>query len=309
MAKAAKKKKTKKKGSGGGGGGLKGFGSVGGSKRDEQVDLDRSKEARSFYGFMEDGGAGDNLSRCAIGGFPVGTGEKAFRLRGVAALKPVKKGDAIVNIPYELAVNLGREGADPTVPAVAFLRDYCETLGSGGGSGDRAAYYSMLPPFGGADCLGSTDFFSDLALEELQAPLVAEETRTRRKKTSSRFLSDVAPLVETGGFPSWTDGSDVTEDHLAWAVWLVTSRVLTVQGEASEGNSYRLLIPFLDMCNHDRGSPHVLSGRAVPGGELKVVAGAPVKEGDQVNICYGGGMVGNDRFLQGAFWIWVWVLF
>jgi hypothetical protein len=79
---------------------------------------------------------------------------------------------------------------------------------------------------------------------------------------------------------------------------LITSRILTVQGSEEEGKSYRLLIPFLDMCNHDRTSPHVLTGRAVPGGELKVVAGSPLKEGDAVNICYGGGVAGNDRFIQ-----------
>jgi hypothetical protein len=73
---------------------------------------------------------------------------------------------------------------------------------------------------------------------------------------------------------------------------------LTVEGDAEENRAYRLLIPFLDMCNHDRSSPHVLTGRAVPGGELKVVAGAPVQAGEQINICYGGGVAGNDRFLQ-----------
>jgi hypothetical protein len=36
----------------------------------------------------------------------------------------------------------------------------------------------------------------------------------------------------------------------------------------------------------------------VPGGELKVVAGAPIQAGEQLNICYGGGVAGNDRFLQ-----------
>uniref|UniRef100_A0A7S4AQB4 SET domain-containing protein n=2 Tax=Pseudo-nitzschia australis TaxID=44445 RepID=A0A7S4AQB4_9STRA len=299
MAKTAKKKKTKKKGSSGSSSsGLKGFGSIGATK-DTQVDLDRSKEARLFYDFMEGGSASDNLSRCAIGSFPLGDD---FKLRGIAALKPVKKGDSIIRIPYELAINLGQEGVDPTAPAVAFLKDYCETLASAENSNDtpskstKAAYYSMLPPFEGDDCLGSTDFFSDQALNELQAPLVIEETKKRKQRTSARFQSDVAPNLES--FPKWIDGSSVTEDHLAWAVWLVTSRVLTVQGDAEEGKSYRLLIPFLDMCNHDRGSSHVLSGRAVPGGELKVVAGASVKEGDQINICYGGGMVGNDRFIQ-----------
>lgn len=299
MAKTAKKKKAKKKGSSGSGSsGLKGFGSVGATKG-TQVDLDRSKEARLFYDFMEAGDAGDNLKRCAIGNFPI---SDDFKLRGVAALKPVKKGDAIIRIPYELAINLGQEGADPSVPAVVFLKDYCETLSPSAASGNtkelsnKATYYKMLPPFGGDDCLGSTDFFSDQALNELQAPLVVEETKKRKERTISRFQSEIAP--NAGSFPTWIDGSPVTEEHLAWAVWLITSRVLTVQGNAEEGKSYRLLIPFLDMCNHDRSSTHILSGRAVPGGELKVVAGAPVKEGDPINICYGGGMAGNDRFLQ-----------
>ena len=301
MAKTAKKKKTKKKAnSGSSGGGLKGFGSVGATKG-AQVDLDRSKEARKFYDFMEAGDAGDNLNRCAIGNFPI---SDDFKLRGVAALKPVKKGDPIIRIPYELAINLGQEGADPSVPAVTFLKDYCETLSSSADTENskefsrKAAYYEMLPPYGGADCLGSTDFFSDQALNELQTPLVVEETKKRKERTIARFQTEIAPNLET--FPAWIDGSPVTEDHLAWAVWLITSRVLTVQGDAEEGKSYRLLIPFLDMCNHDRSSSHILSGRAVPGGELKVVAGSPVKEGDQINICYGGGMAGNDRFLQGT---------
>lgn len=36
----------------------------------------------------------------------------------------------------------------------------------------------------------------------------------------------------------------------------------------------------------------------MPGGELKVVAGASVKEGDAINIVYGGGNAGNNRFIQ-----------
>ena len=292
-AKTSKKKKTKK--SSGGGGGLKGFG-AGPSKSKGGVETDRSKPARDFYDFLEQGGAGDNLSRCGLGYFPL---DDDIKLRGIVALKDIKQGDNLIRIPYELAVNLGPEGTDTSLPAVTLLRDYCEVMGPSNqekSKDPKYAYYSMLPPFRGDDCLGSTDFFSQEALDALQAPLVVEETLLRQKLSQARFDRDIAD--ESSSFPSWIDGSPVTEEHLRWAVWLITSRVLTVQGDADEGKSYRLLIPFLDMCNHDRASSHVLTGRAVPGGELKVVAGSPVKEGSAINICYGGGQAGNDRFIQ-----------
>ena len=286
-AKTSNKKKKKPSGSGGG---LKGFGAP--ASKSLGIETDRSKSARTFYDFLDKGGASDNLSRCALGYFPLGDDMK---LRGIVALKDMKKGDVMIRIPYELAVNLGQEGADPTGPGVALLRDYCATLGKEGESStsEKRAYFEMLPPFRGDDCLGTTDFFSGEALQAMQNPLVVEETIKRREKCFTRFAMDI-----DDSFPKWIDGTSVTEEHLRWAVWLITSRVLTVTGDAEEGNSYRLLIPFLDMCNHDRSSPHVLTGRAVPGGELKVVAGATVKEGDQINICYGGGQAGNDRFLQ-----------
>jgi SET domain len=302
MAKTTKKK-TKKGGGSSAVVGLKGFGSVSvsspsSSKNSVEVEMERSNDARTFYDFLEKSGAGDTLSRCGLGYFPLGE-DGTTKLRGVVALKDMKKGDPIIRIPYETAINLGPEGADPTGPALALLRVYCETVGGDKGPSDttskKRAYFAMLPPFRGEDCLGSTDFFSDDALNALQTPLVVAETLKRRQRTLARFESEVA--VDES-FPTWVDGSPVTVEHLQWAVWLITSRVLTVQGGAEEGMSYRLLIPFLDMCNHDRSSIHVLTGRAVAGGDLKVVAGGVVKAGEQINICYGGGMAGNDRFLQ-----------
>jgi SET domain len=289
FAKANKNNKKKKK-AGGSAAGIKGFGSVSVAP---DVETDRSKEARTFYDFLEKEQAGDNLKRCALGYFPLPNGAS---LRGVVAMRDLQKGDVIIRIPYQVAINLGQEGGDPTLPALELLRDYCDVLGENGAhavNAKRRAYYEMLPPFRGEDCLGSTDFFSEEALQALQSPTVVAETLNRRERTKRRFEQDVGD-----NFPSWIDGSPVMVEHLQWAVWLITSRVLTVQGDAEEGKSYRLLIPFLDMCNHDRKSPHVLSGRAVPGGELKVVAGAAVKAGEQINICYGGGVAGNDRFLQ-----------
>ena len=209
-------------------------------------------------------------------------------------------------------MNLGREGADPTLPAYTLLQELCR-YGSKNDNGDDrirmenginyAPYIAMLPAYNGADCLGSTDFFSESALEALQVPFVRDETLERRELTKARFERDVQPMLDiakSGGNNVFARGIDNEEDslavsHLLYAVWLITSRVLTVQGEANSNTAYRLMIPLIDMCNHDRSSPHVLSGRAVPGGTLRVVAGADIAPGEQINICYGGGVAGNDR--------------
>jgi hypothetical protein len=271
--------------------GVKGFGGRSSPSGGKDVNMDRSKDALAFYDFLEKNGAGDNLKRAALGYFPL---EDGMQLRGVVALRDMKKGDVMIRIPYEIAINLGLEGEDPTMPGLDLLKQYCNALnGVDEPKGvDHSPYHRMLPVYKGSDCLGSTDFFSDAALEALQAPLVVAETLKRRERTRKGFES-----IE-GTVPTWIDKEPITEQHLRWAVWLITSRVLTVAGPEEENRSYRLMIPFLDMCNHDRSSPHVLTGRAVPGGELKVVAGAPVQAGEQINICYGGGVAGNDRFLQ-----------
>ena len=136
-AKTSRKKKAR---SGGSAAGIKGFGAAAPKSKDN-VDTDKSREARAFYEFLDKNGAGDNLKRTALGFFPLPSGGK---LRGVVALKDIKKGDDIINIPYELAVNLGREGEDPTLPALELLRNYCEKLSSEQVSSQKA-YFEMLP--------------------------------------------------------------------------------------------------------------------------------------------------------------------
>jgi hypothetical protein len=223
------------------------------------------------------------------------------------ATRDVAKGDDILRIPYEAAVNLGRRGDDPSLPAWQFLLDYCSVVGSSASSAassspkaaasddarrGRHAYYEMLPALGlSPDYLTSTDFFSPEALQALQSPLVVEETLARRERVRRHWESATSREQ-----PPCPPGMPTLE-QLQWAVWIVTSRVLTVEG-SSPSDQYRLLIPYLDMCNHDRSSPHVLTGRAAPGGMLRVVAGRTVKAGEFVDICYGGGVTGNDRFVQ-----------
>jgi hypothetical protein len=265
------------------------------------VPIDRSKSALNFYSFINSQGAGASLKRVALGFFPFNEGDKECSLRGVVALKTIKKGDVIIEIPFEAAWNLGMESSDPTLPGTMVLQEYCRWISGAKVTGKRdlGPYLEMLPEFRSKDVLGSTDFFSDDALEMLQLPQIKEETLSRKEKTQARFDRDVAPMIEIAkDMYKWKGGEGVTEEHLRWAVWLVTSRVLTVQGEAGTNDNFRLMIPLIDMCNHDRTSPHVLTGRAVPGGKLKVVAGKTVQAGEQINIVYGGGVSGNDRFIQ-----------
>ncbi len=320
MANSAKLKK--KKSSGGASAGLKGFGSSpssAGSNRSVASSssssagggtIDRSPSALKFYDYLERNGGGINVKRVGLGNFPLQIGpteRDVVQLRGVIALRNISKGETIIEIPYEMAIDLGRESADPTLPATTLLQKYCtwrSSSSSGGdnippGDKDRGDYFAMLPTYLSDDCLGSTDFFSDVALEMLQSPTVVEETLLRRELVKLRYERDVEPMSQiSSNLYRWNMDEIATQSHLQWASWIITSRVLTVQGAPESASSYRLLIPLIDMCNHDRDSPHILTGRAMSGGTLKVVAGADVMAGEAINIGYGGGVEGNDRFIQ-----------
>ena len=122
---------------------------------------------------------------------------------------------------------------------------------------------------------------------------------SRKDLVHLRYERDVETMAEmSSNLYRWSEEEVATESHLQWASWIITSRVLTVQGPPESGIANRLLIPLIDMCNHDRDSPHILTGRAMTGATLKVVAGVDVKAGDAINISYGGSVEGNDRFIQ-----------
>ncbi|EED92702.1 predicted protein [Thalassiosira pseudonana CCMP1335] len=303
MAKSTKKKKSTTSS------GLKGFGSSSISSSTSSSStagsIDRSKSALTFYDYLQNNGASSNLKRVGLGQFPLPS-SPSTTIRGVIALRDISKGEPIIEIPYEMALDLGRESADPTLPATTLLQQYCQWKSGADGPDmkGRGDYFAMLPTYMSADCLGSTDFFSESALEMMQSPIVVEETLLRRQLVEARYERDIETMAQMSsnlyrwGNEEGSGSSIATLSHLQWATWLITSRVLTVQGSPEETVAHRLLIPLIDMCNHDRDSPHLLTGRAMPGGTLKVLAGTDVKAGDAIDIGYGGGVEGNDRFIQ-----------
>ncbi|KAL9187880.1 hypothetical protein ACHAXT_006258 [Thalassiosira profunda] len=197
----AKKKKPNKAASGG----LKGFGSSSPSANSKSASagtIDRSPSALKFYDFLQRNGGEANLKRVGLAYFPLQIGpnkEDTIQLRGVMALRDIKKGEAIIEIPYEMALDLGRESSDPTLPATILLQKYCGWKSdSDGPPGDKEKgdYFAMLPPYLSEDCLGSTDFFSDKALDMLQSPMVVEETKMRRDLVQARYERDVETMAQ-----------------------------------------------------------------------------------------------------------------
>ena len=195
-------------------------------------------------------------------------------LRGVMALEDIAPGEEILTIPAQFALDLGTGFVDP-LPAAEKL---CVERIADEYTLERPAYFAVLPPLGSSD-LTTPEFFPEDALAELEQwpPLVAEARRRRAVVEASAYSAG-------GGDQAAT---------LLWAQWVVLSRVLTVMGP--DGNGHKLLIPFIDLFNHDRASPHRLSGRT--DGLLRVVAGAPVAAGQQVCIAYGDESTSNAELL------------
>lgn len=231
-------------------------------------------------------------------------------LRGVMALKDIAPGEEIVGIPAKFAVKLGTESRDPVPAAQQLLKirsAECEPayeldedeIADGVTplpSSPRAVYWATLPQPDSPDVC-TPDFFTEKELEMLQWPPLLEDistryTQVRRALGMDASSSDASPSsLGNAGLPH----------ELLWAVWVMLSRALTCQGPAELGTFsgsvayYKLLIPFIDMFNHKGGCKHYLTGRT--DGMLRVVAGAPIKAGEQVFILYGDEDTSNQEFL------------
>jgi hypothetical protein len=291
LAKATKRKPTKKKG-GTTKISTKGFGAkaapAGGALLDEAKYAD-------LYAWLSTSSL-TNLKKVAVADFG--------GLRGVMALQDIGAGEEIVAIPATLAVDVGADGADvvnaaqrmlgvlaaETEPAYEPEEDELEDGVEVPPASPRAAYWATLPPPDSPD-LCTPDFFSEKELMMLQWPPLVTETRKR----SARIRNALGAMAPSGDVPtSHLSAAGGGMRLLRWAVWAVQSRVLTVV-DRYEPAGRKLLIPFIDMFNHRAGTKHYLTGRT--DGMLRVVAGAPVRAGEQIFIKYGTESTSNDEFV------------
>ena len=238
-------------------------------KKKKEFILDTSPSTMDFNSHLKTfPGLSKTLSNVCIGISKNGKG-----MRGLYARRSIAEGETIVEIPYENCVDLGNQyggggmggGGDPTLLVPALLDRMAE-------DGPYLPYFKLLGTEGEILC---TDYWDDETLDMLQLPFIKAETLRRREKLEA------------------IPGSS-RERKLA-ALTFITSRVLTVEGE-EEGPFHKLLIPLLDLANHHPNSRHILTGRAIPTGTLKIVAGRDVRENEEILIKYG--TEGNDRFVQ-----------
>lgn len=205
------------------------------------------------------GGDVSRVSMATVGG-----------MRGLVATRDIAQGEAIVEVPLAAAIELSgprADAGDPGVPAVALLERRRE------GGPEATPYFDLLPLAGARDFASVPDTWTSEELEMTQCPPIIRKTRARQAL--------VADKAAEAGLPK----ADVQ-----WALCTVAQRSFTVLNPVS-GLS-RLLLPGIDLFNHDADSLHRFRVRwqLADGfdGVFKVVAGAAVAKGEEIRICYGG---------------------
>jgi hypothetical protein len=234
-------------------------------------------------------------------------------VRGLFALKDLKKGKPICQIPSNCALALSDPdlgGDDTPTPAHAgsnFLSMYwkneqARTL--------WAPYLNTLPTRDSSQCDITPDFFSYDELELLEFPRLIRQAKERKEQISKL-------AAETG--------SDLAE--LQFATWLTSSRAFSISmatsdeeekkedvvfddrgqviTKAGEQKTIRVMVPLIDMVNHSSDQPNAKLTLIDPEKDdawFALEALRPIKAGKEIVIAYGSGVdSSSELFLNYGF--------
>lgn len=194
-------------------------------------------------------------------------------MRGLTATRDIAAGESIIELPLGAVIELSDDDhqKDLSFSALTLLKLYKDPSSTPGG--DASPYFDLFPPPGSEPMATMPDFFSDAELDLMQHPPASAKTQRRKSLCQERAKENNV------------DVADVT-----WAWCAVAQRSFTVLSPLD--GVLRLLLPGIDMLNHDSDSLHAFKVRwnlhGVFEGTFKVVAGSPVKKGEEICICYGG---------------------
>jgi len=188
-------------------------------------------------------------------------------MRGLVAAQDIAENESIVEIPLGASVDITdpRNEKDPSLNALALLRLLDDA--------DLSPYIDLLPGRDSPDILRMPDFYSDEELQMLQCPEVIQKTR-RRRELCARAAGE----------------SSLETDSVKWALCTVAQRAFSLVSPVD--GLLRLLLPGIDLFNHDAHAQHTMKVRWNLEGYVdavfKVIAGSPIKKGEEIRICYGG---------------------
>lgn len=242
-----------------------------------------------------------------LGDVEVGYGQDSG-VRGLFANKSFKQGQLLCKVPSDCALALSdpeKNGEDaPTLAhgGANFLNMYMKPANA---RKLWAPYLDTLPAMGSAQFDPTPDFFSDEELQLLEFPRLIRQAKKRREQ-----IQQVA--VEMG----------LDKDELQFATWLAASRAfcISITGppsdeeadqprfdergqiitKAGEPKSIRVLVPFIDLANHNSDQPNAKLTLIDPEKDeawFALEATRPIAAGKEVVIAYGSGIESSVELL------------
>jgi hypothetical protein len=240
-------------------------------------------------------------------GIGVGVVDPATGLRGVMACRDFKRGDVLFSVPRETCIlddgkadkspmagvlypTVSERNALPPPIRVALLLLWLERTPSERAYWEPAlAAFPTVADFEGDG--GPMQLWSDAEMAEGECGQLIADVHRRS--------AELKTLYEDLIFPRWTEAAakDVSEGtplagiqpptfaEFSHAVCLVTSRTF---GEGDkDGGAASILVPGVDLCNHD--DPNLVNTKhaLAPWGNFVILAQQVIKAGDQIIITYG----------------------
>lgn len=235
-------------------------------------------------------------------GFDADTG-----IRGLFAQKNFKQGQMLCRIPSDCALALGdpaRNGEDAPTLAHAganFLNMYMKPANA---RKLWAPYLDTLPQKGSAQFDPTPDFFSDEELGLLEFPRLIRQAKDR-KEAIQKVAIEMDLTTEELQFATWTVASRAfplslpsPEDETAEEPkYDEKGQVITKSGEKK---AIRVLVPFIDMANHNSDNPNAKLTIIDPEKDeawFALEAIRPISAGKQITIAYGSGIDSSVELL------------
>ena len=212
--------------------------------------------------------------------------------------EPIQAGEYILAIPLisSLTISDSLHNAVHTYSTNEDVQEAMNFLTTYANDPHWEPYLNCLPRTNDSNFDATPDFWEPEIVMELQIPSMINDCLERQR--------EITTVAET---------TNIDPAELKWATWIVRSRrFTTVQFVSQNGGATshlrRMLVPFVDMVNHDIDPNAEVEALLIPNADDEsmhaVVATRDIEPGEQVTIGYNDGMATClDLFERYGFWL------